>query len=59
MWTFQTSSKEFDQKLREYDEICFCIRPESFHPFYARVLQRTVLADRVRTFEDLEFIVRS
>ncbi len=48
--------QEFDRKLNQYDEILFYIRPESFHPFYARVLKRTMLADRVQTFENLELI---
>jgi len=48
--------QEFDRKLNHYDEIWFYIRPESFHSFYARVLKRTALADRVQTFKDLELI---
>lgn len=48
--------QDFDRKLSGYDEIWFYIRPESFHPFYARVLKRTVLADKVRTFENPESI---
>ncbi|WP_156427182.1 hypothetical protein [Leptolyngbya sp. NIES-2104] len=46
----------FDRALSEYDEIWFYIRPESFHLFYGRVLKRTALADRIRTFEDIELI---
>jgi hypothetical protein len=48
--------QEFDRKLASYDEIWFYIRSDTFHPFYARVLKRTRLAERVRTFEDLEAI---
>lgn len=51
--------QDFDRKLSDYDEIWFYIRPESFHPFYARVLKRTMLANKVRTFEDLESIEQS
>jgi len=32
------------------------IRIESFHPFYERVLKETVLADKVKTFQNIEFI---
>ncbi len=39
---------DFDGKLHLYDEIFFYIRPKSFHPFYERVLKKTLLADRVK-----------
>lgn len=48
--------QDFNRKLNGYDEIWFYVRPESFHPFYEKVLKRTVLAKRVQTFEDLELI---
>ena len=51
--------QDFERKLSHYDEIWFYIRPKSFHPFYARVLERIVLADKIRTFEDLESIGQS
>ena len=46
----------FNNKLGSYDKIFFCIRPESFHPFYKRVLKQTLLADRVQTFQDVDCI---
>jgi hypothetical protein len=46
----------FDQRLAGYDEIWFYIRPQTFHPFYERVLSSSSLADRVQRFEDLEQI---
>ena len=48
--------QQFDRKLSRYDEIWFYIRAESFHRFYARVLKRTVLADGVRIFNDLDSV---
>lgn len=47
---------DFNDKLNSYDEIFFCIRPESFHSFYERVLSQTLLADRVQTFQDTDCI---
>jgi hypothetical protein len=45
--------QEFNHKLSPYDEIFFFVRTESFHPFYGRVLKRTVLANQVKIFQDL------
>lgn len=45
--------QNFDSKLDYYDEIWFYVRPASFHPFYQRVLSKTVLANRVRFFQDI------
>jgi len=48
--------QDFNIKLSSYDEIFFFIRMESFHPFYERVLKETVLTDKVKTFQNIEFI---
>ncbi|MDX2270822.1 MAG: hypothetical protein NW237_02595 [Cyanobacteriota bacterium] len=48
--------EDFNNKLNSYDEIYFFVRSESFHPFYGRVLQKTVLAGKVKTFESIECI---
>jgi hypothetical protein len=48
--------QDFNNKLDSYDEIYFFVRPESFHPFYERVLKKTLLADKVKIFQDVEFI---
>ena len=48
--------KDFDSKLVFYNEILFCVRPDSFHPFYERVLKRTLLAPNVKTFQSIERI---
>ena len=48
--------QDFETKLSPYDEIFFYVRPASFHPFYGRVLRKTVLADRVKRFQDIEAI---
>ncbi|HEY9907306.1 MAG TPA: hypothetical protein V6D18_06820 [Thermosynechococcaceae cyanobacterium] len=51
--------EDFNNKLNSYDEIYFFIRPESFHPFYERILKKTVLAGRVKTFENIESIEKA
>lgn len=48
--------QDFDQTLNRYDEIYFCVRPKTFHPFYARVLNKTALADKVRLFQNIDDI---
>lgn len=48
--------KDFDRKLSYYDEIWFYVRPESFHQFYEKVLKRTVLADKVKIFQDIDCV---
>jgi hypothetical protein len=48
--------EDFNNKLDSYDEIYFFVRPESFHPFYERILKKTVLADKVKIFENIECI---
>ncbi|MEM1309088.1 MAG: hypothetical protein AAF892_08380 [Cyanobacteria bacterium P01_D01_bin.71] len=48
--------QDFDVKLNSYDEIYFFVRLESFHPFYERVLKKTLLANKVKTFQDIECI---
>lgn len=48
--------RDFDHTLKSYDEIFFLIRTESFHPFYERVLKKTMLADKVKTFKDIDSI---
>lgn len=51
-----TVVSEFDRKLAVYDDIFFHVRPDSFHPFYQRVLRRTVLAERVQIFHAIDQI---
>lgn len=46
----------FDKLLSGYDEIWFYIRPDTFHPFYERVLINSQLAGRVQRFENLDQI---
>lgn len=48
--------ENFNCKLSNYDEIYFFVRIGSFHPFYTRVLQKTVLANRVTFFQTIELI---
>ena len=49
--------KDFDKKLRSFGEIFFYVRPESFHPFYKRVLEKTALAGKVQLLQNIEWIV--
>ena len=47
---------DFDSKLHLYEEIFFYVRPNSFHPFYERILKKTILADKVRFFQHISSI---
>jgi hypothetical protein len=47
---------DFNTRLKDYQEIFFYVRPETFHPFYKKVLTTTALADRIQLFEDLDAI---
>ena len=44
---------QFTQRLAEYGEIWFYTRPNTFHPFYQRVLTQSFLSDRIHLFTDL------
>ncbi|HBB34845.1 MAG TPA: hypothetical protein DDZ80_09385 [Cyanobacteria bacterium UBA8803] len=48
--------QDFNDKLSSYAEIFFFVRPESFHSFYERVLNRTLLTDRVRLFQRIDCV---
>ena len=48
--------EDFNNKLDSYDEIYFFVRLESFHHFYERILKKTVLANKVKIFENIECI---
>ncbi len=50
---FLTLLQDFDEKLAGYSEICFYYNPGRFHPLYARLLDRIVLADRVKRMTHL------
>lgn len=45
---FSKLVRDFDNKLARYSEICFYYNPGRFHPLYARLLDRSMLADRVK-----------
>jgi hypothetical protein len=38
----------FDSSLKDCEEIVFYYNPGRFHPLYKRLLDRTVLKDRIR-----------
>jgi hypothetical protein len=50
---------QFNERLKDYDEIWFYVRPATFHPFYERVLKGSDLAARVHLFQILEKIKSS
>jgi hypothetical protein len=50
---FSALLRDFDEKLSGYSEICFYHNPGRFHPLYARLLDRSVLGDRVKRITHL------
>jgi hypothetical protein len=48
--------QDFNRKLDLYNEIHFLVRADSFYPFYARVLKKTILAERIQSFQDINSI---
>ena len=53
---FRSLLKNFDEKLRAYDEIAFYYEKESFCELYRRLLEGTELKGRVRMVERTEEI---
>jgi hypothetical protein len=47
---------DFDGKLSAYHQICFYYNPGRFHPIYARLLQQSALAGRVKKITHLREI---
>ena len=47
----------FNKKLAGYDEIWFYVRPDTFHPFYKRVMIESDLAARIHFFQNTGEIV--
>ncbi|MGB2697922.1 MAG: hypothetical protein WBD28_08730 [Candidatus Zixiibacteriota bacterium] len=54
---FENLVDDFDQKLREYDEIWFYYKPRRFHRLYEKLLQGTNLKDKVKRFTCIDEIV--
>lgn len=54
---FENLVNDFDQKLREYDEILFYYNSGRFHPLYERLLQETNLRYKVKRFTHIREIV--
>lgn len=54
---FENIVNDFDQKLREYDEIWFYYNPGRFHPLYGKLLQETNLRYKVKRFTHIREIV--
>ena len=54
---FENIVNDFDQKLREYDEVWFYYNPGRFHPLYEGLLQETNLRDKVKRFTHIREIV--
>jgi hypothetical protein len=53
---FSVLIRDFDEKLASYSEICFYYNPGRFHRLYACLLDRSVLADRVKRMTHLRDI---
>jgi hypothetical protein len=53
---FSVLLRNFDAALNSYSEICFYYNPGRFHPIYARLLQQSVLGDRVKQITHLREI---
>jgi len=54
---FSELVKDFEQKLKDYQEIWFYHNQGRFHPLYKRLLGETKLKDRVTLFSHLKQIV--
>jgi len=48
--------RDFEEKLRDYDEICFYHNPGRFHPLYRRLLNETGLKNKITLFSHLKEI---
>ncbi len=48
---------QFNERLAGYDEIWFYVRPDTFHPFYKRVMIESELAARIHFFQNTGEIV--
>jgi hypothetical protein len=49
----QVILKQSNERLGEYAEIWFYVRPATFHPFYERVLKGSEQADKIHLFQDI------
>jgi len=54
---FRNLVNDFDQKLKDYDEIWFYYNPGRFHPLYKRLLQETRLKGKVKLCTHIRAIV--
>jgi len=50
---FKGLLKDFNEKLRGYQDIYFYYKPGELHPLYKRLLEETTLKDKVTQFTDL------
>ena len=53
---FKILLENFDQKLKDYDEIWFYYNPGRFHSLYRRLLRETKLKDRIKLFNHVNEI---
>lgn len=47
---FKVLINDFDDKLKQYDEIWFYYNPGRFHPLYKRLLKEAKLKDKIKGF---------
>jgi hypothetical protein len=53
---FSALPRDFDEQLGVYSEICFYHNPGRFHPLYDRLLNRSLLKNRVKRITHLSEI---
>jgi hypothetical protein len=53
---FHELVRDFNEKLRGYDEIWFYYELPYYHPFYDRLLRATACGEKIKKFSDLELI---
>jgi len=47
---FKALLKDFDKKLQKYDEIYFYHNPRFFHRLYRRIVNESILKDKIKLF---------
>jgi hypothetical protein len=53
---FSALLRDFDEQLGTFSEICFYHNPGRFHPLYDRLLNRSVLKNRIKRVTHLSEI---
>jgi hypothetical protein len=56
---FETLIKNFDESLKNYDEIWFYYNPGRFHPLYKKLIKTSSLKNRIKLFTHIKEIVNT